>query len=249
MSAYFYSRHCTTTNASQPFFFVTGDEGYWETMTPQMLKNVMDITEIVGESLWKELMKKFNVFHIKKAFWKSQDEIQIKKQWVKTLGEERVLSFTNPKACIDVMLGAICLTSGTRTLDQYIKDMKVREQTKARITEVTAALQKYWDLLKSKKIKPVEAKNEKVTTTSSSSTTSKDFTELREVTEKLLTMQIDTDEDKDYYKGLKDLSKTLGAWLTSKDSSPVTDSKLDNKDLIPNIVLQKLVKEFYEKNK
>ena len=33
---------------------------------------------------------------------------------------------STPKACIDVMLGAIALTSGRRTLKQYVEDMKER---------------------------------------------------------------------------------------------------------------------------
>jgi len=42
------------------------------------------------------------------------------------LGEERVLKMNNPKACVDVMLGAIAITSGARTLEGYINDMKER---------------------------------------------------------------------------------------------------------------------------
>jgi len=42
------------------------------------------------------------------------------------LGKERVLPLITPKACVDVMLGAIALTSGARDLDGYIKDMRDR---------------------------------------------------------------------------------------------------------------------------
>ena len=38
-----------------------------------------------------------------------------------------------PKACVDVMLGAIALTSGARTLEDYVKDMKERGQDEERI--------------------------------------------------------------------------------------------------------------------
>jgi hypothetical protein len=48
--------------------------------------------------------------------------------------------FETPKAIIDIMLGAISITSGQRTLETYIEDMKERGQTEKRIQEVTAAL-------------------------------------------------------------------------------------------------------------
>jgi len=35
-----------------------------------------------------------------------------------------VLNITHPKACIDVMLGAIALTSGARDLENYILDLR-----------------------------------------------------------------------------------------------------------------------------
>ena len=58
------------------------------------------------------------------------------------------------------MLGAISITSGSRTLDEYIHDMKVREQTPERITEVTAALKPYYDKLMAGTIKPVVGTND-----------------------------------------------------------------------------------------
>lgn len=44
------------------------------------------------------------------------------------MGEDRVLLMKTPKACIDVILGAIALATNARTLDAYIKDMKDRGQ-------------------------------------------------------------------------------------------------------------------------
>jgi len=279
MSAYFYGRHCSFSNARLPFFFVTGDEGYWETTTSEMIERVMGIGvgNINGASLWKDLMKKFNVFHIKKAYY-SGSEPAINKQWCDTLGSERVLHITNPKACIDVMLGAIALTSGSRTLDEYVKDMQIREQTKERIKEVSEALAEYAKKLTTKEIIPVNATNEQFT-----SKQEKNFDALREITEKLLLTTLDNEEDKEYYNGIKTLGKTLKneipkemlcpitgelfwepviaadgqtyeklaieSWLTSSDVSPLLDTKLENKDVIPNLVLKKLIKEFYNKNK
>ena len=49
-------------------------------------------------------------------------------QWIKALGEDRVLDMTNPKACVDVVLGIIAITSGKRTLGGYVDDMINRGQ-------------------------------------------------------------------------------------------------------------------------
>ena len=45
---------------------------------------------------------------------------QINKQWYETIGEERALHMTTAKACVDTMLGIIAITSGKRTLDEYV---------------------------------------------------------------------------------------------------------------------------------
>lgn len=47
------------------------------------------------------------------------------------------------KACVDVILGAIALTSGARTLEGYLKDMENRGQEPERIEEVKNALEEY----------------------------------------------------------------------------------------------------------
>lgn len=66
----------------------------------------------------------------------------------------------NPKSCIDVILGAICLTSGVRDLEGYIQDMEERKQDKERIAEVIDSLKLYDQALKSKKTTPVRQKNQ-----------------------------------------------------------------------------------------
>eukprot|EP00350_Pseudokeronopsis_sp_OXSARD2_P002823 CAMPEP_0170549490 /NCGR_PEP_ID=MMETSP0211-20121228/7641_1 /TAXON_ID=311385 /ORGANISM="Pseudokeronopsis sp., Strain OXSARD2" /LENGTH=64 /DNA_ID=CAMNT_0010855533 /DNA_START=695 /DNA_END=889 /DNA_ORIENTATION=+ len=50
------------------------------------------------------------------------------------------------------MLGAIALTSGTRTLQQYIVDMEDRGQTQDRIKEVTEALFPYANYITPSKV-------------------------------------------------------------------------------------------------
>jgi hypothetical protein len=169
-----------------------------------------------GKITWQNLMKKFNVFFIKKKYNDSDYERNVIEQWCDALGPERVLFITNPKACVDIMLGAICLTSGTRTLEEYVKDMKLREQTKERIAEVTASLQPYFDALKCGKIKPVEATNEALTKIT------RDFTTLKLEVDSNIASSLSDDELNELYKGLKELSLNKKSDIPSDFICPIT---------------------------
>jgi hypothetical protein len=147
LAAYFFNNFYEMKNSELPFFFITGDESYYEKIQEKYITKVIGkpINEnfVISKEIWKQLMLKFNVFLIKKPYDEERREITILKQWRETLGEERVLMINNPKACIDVMLGAIALTSGHRTLETYRQDMINRDQTKERIEEVCNALTLY----------------------------------------------------------------------------------------------------------
>lgn len=73
--------------------------------------------------VWKNLKDKYNVFHLHKPYDNKKLDKQILKQWTEALGADHILPLETPKACVDVMLGAISITSGSRTLEQYIQDM------------------------------------------------------------------------------------------------------------------------------
>ena len=148
LAAYFYANHCEMPKGELPYFFITGDEHFYENITQFALSKVFNIhtdkhehmKKIPSLEIWSLLKTKFNVFHLHKPFKKKNEDPNIIKEWEEVLGCERILKMHTPKACIDVMLGAIALTSGTRTLEEYIKDMKTREQTEERISEVVEAL-------------------------------------------------------------------------------------------------------------
>ena len=78
IAAYFYLNRVDLGKCEYPFFFVTGDEGYFETIEPEVLKKFLDINEtdyINSFELWKKLMEKYNVFHIKKPYLSKNYEI------------------------------------------------------------------------------------------------------------------------------------------------------------------------------
>jgi len=74
----------------------------------------------------------------------------ILKDWKKLLPSERILILQHPKAIVDVMLGAVALARGKRTLDEYVADLKKRGQDEVREKEVVFALKPFAESLKKK---------------------------------------------------------------------------------------------------
>ena len=157
LSAYFYLRHCQLLNVEIPFFFITGDEHFYSKVRAHFVKEIMGVTLNEDQSflgkvkkffgndeekdcssikIWRELKTKFNVFHLHKPYGGKE----VLSDWIDALGEERILEMKSPNAVIDVILGAIALTSGARTMEGYIKDMEARGQSKERIEEVSYSL-------------------------------------------------------------------------------------------------------------
>jgi hypothetical protein len=64
----------------------------------------------------------------------------ILKQWKSVIPAEHVLRVDDPKAIIDVLLGALAIVDGTRTLPQYLDDLKARDTTEARLRTVQTTL-------------------------------------------------------------------------------------------------------------
>jgi len=279
LAAYFYLNHCEIANSEYPFFFITGDEGYWDSFSHLVVKEFLgkDINSgsIDAFQVWQLLKEKFNVFLVKKKY--RQKEII---QWNKALGEERVLDIEHPKAVMDIILGAIALTTGSRTMDTYIKDMKEREQTKERIDEVCKALKKYNDLLVKGQVNVVKVGGENLSKQIKANKA--DLSSLKEILPKVVGMNV-TNDKVEFFNGLRKLKKELvdkvpeniicpitgeiffepvstvdgltyekaaiEYWFQKNDTSPETGLKLNSKNLLPNFVIKKFVLDYYELNK
>lgn len=140
--AYFYARMCEIPNAETPILLITGDEGFRESLPVGTLK------EYFGEghestdahNVFEELKKKFrgNVFLIHRHY--HQGDAEIVRQWESVLGREKVIKLGDDLAIADVTLGVFAIVTGKRTLEEYLRDMKTRGQTKDRIAEVRESL-------------------------------------------------------------------------------------------------------------
>lgn len=161
LAAFFYLNCCNLNNSELPFFFFTGDELFYDQISKTTIENIIGVKSNTLDSyeVMKNLKEKYNVFILKKKY-DGKEEKMITNTWMSVLGEERVLKIDHPKACIDIMLGAIALTSGKRTLEEYIKDMKERNQTSDRISEVIESLKLYSESVKNNTTKIVKSKKQ-----------------------------------------------------------------------------------------
>ncbi|NTW21936.1 hypothetical protein HGA34_00130 [Candidatus Falkowbacteria bacterium] len=70
------------------------------------------------------------------------DDQAIIAQWASVLPHEHVMIIDDPRAGVDLMLGAMALKSGSADLRKYMADMEARGQDEERITVVSTALSK-----------------------------------------------------------------------------------------------------------
>ncbi len=270
MCPYFYTHRAELVGNEIPFLFITGDEGFYDSVPDNVITRLLGVisTEksIKGEHILQEAMKKYNLFHIKKDYSDSSAEKTIRKQWEHSIGKERVLDLKTPKACIDIILGAIALTSGKRSLDQYIDDLKQRGQDSSRINEVMNALNDYWISLKSNKVHPIINKHKEIDMNEISTKSLEElktkfgdiFMERIQIQEKLkdqipseyicpitkriLIQPVTTSDGMTFEKIAIELYLNLGLAV-----NPITKEKIDV-SLLKNTVLTKMVDSFVAEN-
>jgi hypothetical protein len=281
LAAYFYLNNVDLGKCEYPFFFVTGDEGYFETLHKTTIKTFLDVSvekDYNSFNIWADLMKKYNVFHIKKPYIAKSYESKIRNQWETTLSKERVLVFSEPKAVIDVVLGLISVTSGSRTLDEYLKDMEQRGQSKERISLVKELITPYYIQLKSGKINVV--KSNVTSLTSNTNTSSNLSNDLGAMYNSVLS-ELDNDQLK-YFKDLTSIFTMLTDQVPEEYKCPLmktiivdpvisvtgityerkaflycikynlellSKEEVENPNIVPNKSLEKLIKNFYDQNK
>jgi len=149
LAAYYYARCCHISEeaASKPYFFFTGDEGFYPNVSGEQVKTWITgeaVVDMPSLDILKELCEKFNVLLLHKTLdYGGPDDDEVVAMWSNAIGANNVILLNNPKSCVDVMLGIIAVKSGTRTLDKYMEDMRDRGQTEERINEVKVALSKF----------------------------------------------------------------------------------------------------------
>jgi len=145
LAAFYFNKKVNFTHPSpaKPFLFITGDEGLYSTINPDWVREKLGM-DIEGSpsvhTIFRELRAKYHVFFICKQYSISSKRGAIRRQWESLVGAESILDLEDPRAVVDVMLGAIAVRSGARTVDSYMADMVQRGQTAERQTTVSRIL-------------------------------------------------------------------------------------------------------------
>lgn len=87
--------------------------------------------------------------------YENYDDEAIKQQWAGVIPEENILLIDDPHSIIDVMLGALSIVATENDLDDYLVDLKSREQALPRVEQTQNALMQ---LARSRALARVETK-------------------------------------------------------------------------------------------
>lgn len=168
LMALYYLRHAQFTHpeATKPFMFIIGDEAFYDTVSGSDVKahfgGRASAQDLAAEKIFDDLREKYHVFMLHIPYSCTRDpsdpkgelvqsrqpaeDKAIVRKW-KEIFREDFIVVKEPKAIVDVILGCIAMAGKTRTLGQYLDDMKGRDQTKRRIDRVKESLQAKSDAL------------------------------------------------------------------------------------------------------
>lgn len=142
--AWYYAYCCDLPEECTPFLIILGDEGFYDEISGQNLNALFgsNRNNTTAIAVFRDLRAKFhgNVFHIHRRYGRMTEE-RIVHQWQSALGENNVLFLGTDRAIADVTLGIFALMTGSRTIDEYIADMRQRGQDEGRCAEVRKTLQ------------------------------------------------------------------------------------------------------------
>jgi len=151
--SFFYGHRCTHSNVApgdKGFFFIIGDSlPSFEKIRPDLAKSMLGIdleAEMPMDQVFAKLTTKYHVFFVCRlptthgVDEKGNIPALMLKKWASWVGEDHILRLPEAKAVVDIMLGAMSLTAGTRTWDTYLQDLQSRGQSDDRIKTVYSAV-------------------------------------------------------------------------------------------------------------
>eukprot|EP00992_Anisonema_acinus_P014895 TRINITY_DN9511_c0_g1_i1.p1 TRINITY_DN9511_c0_g1~~TRINITY_DN9511_c0_g1_i1.p1 ORF type:complete len:290 (-),score=91.69 TRINITY_DN9511_c0_g1_i1:102-971(-) len=148
--AFFYAYRTTVKQAEdgKGFLFFIGDSlPSYPVIKKELAAKILGVDiehEIPVDEVFHKLRSKYEVFFICRiptTHGLEDGDIPkaMKEKWSSWVGAERILKLTDPKAVVDIMLGALSTVSGARSWKAYFEDMKTRGQTEQRIDMVHQA--------------------------------------------------------------------------------------------------------------
>jgi hypothetical protein len=131
LGLYYFAHHtkidCWTKRGAKGYLFLIGDEGAYE------VHDAGQIERIIGdrqprtarlEDTIKALTERYEVFMIRPTHASNSGKGKIQDQWVKLLGEERVLTIDDPDGICETIGLAIGMCEGRIGIDDGLSDLK-----------------------------------------------------------------------------------------------------------------------------
>lgn len=136
LAALYALHNVSIPKAINPIMIIIGDEGFYDMISKgdakDSAKTVLQESRIESANVFKDLMKKFSVYLIRKPYRNSvgdkrspEDEI-IHAQWARVLGEDRICMLPNADRVVDVIFGI--LARETNRIDYFKDEIKNRQK-------------------------------------------------------------------------------------------------------------------------
>jgi len=138
--AYYYARHCEMPRAKKALFVYCGDEGFYDRILPMHLKaHFGDEVDdpIDAYAVFKELAERFEVYNLRVKYGQDDRDEEIREQWQKAIGCERVLRLEDPGRVVDCAIGLTALLA--QDYDQFT-DRLTKRQTAEQVDQVMQTL-------------------------------------------------------------------------------------------------------------
>ena len=124
--AYYLLTRARAPNASKPFLILYGDEGFYEEVEAAQIRYYLGGKERRNRDsyeVWGALSEAWNVFHLRKRY--PGRDAQIRGQWERAIGAERVLELPAAERAVDMALGLIARSWGH--YDDFEANMLARQ--------------------------------------------------------------------------------------------------------------------------
>lgn len=148
LAASYYARNVEMPNAKKPILIWICDEGVYEHVEASNQKTYakVDLKEsMTDKELFDELKKKWSVYVIRKHYGENPadgekmtgDNLQIQRQWVRLVGEDRIAILNDANRVVDVILGLMAVETGKE--DFFTQEIKDR-QTAAQVDTIMKSM-------------------------------------------------------------------------------------------------------------
>jgi len=149
--SFFYGHKVVLTKETdnKGFFFIIGDSlPSYPTIKPHLAKSILDVdleVEMPMDQVFEKLKSKYHVFFVCRmptTHGLENGEIPnlMFQKWANWVGKDHILRLPEAKAIVDILLGAMSITTGTRTWKSYLADLQERGQSEERIKVVQNSL-------------------------------------------------------------------------------------------------------------